>query len=108
MRPIKFRGKHFLNYVYGYYVESNWDDGTRKCFIFDDDGNSWQIYAGSAEQLVGYDADGNEVYEGDGVIDIEDGEMPWGGNPRLAVVDEDCNFLGDIGDSFEDVKLKES
>ena len=69
--PIKFRGKHFWMYVYGYYIERNWYDGGRRCFIVQNDGTWSQIYSGSAEQLIGYDADGNEVYEGDKIFDVD-------------------------------------
>lgn len=57
-------------------------------------------------QLVGYDADGNEIFSNDDVVDAEDGNSPWGGNPRVGVVDEDGNFLGDIGDTFEGLRLR--
>ena len=60
----------------------------------------------SLARFIAYDADGNEIYEGDKCVD-EYGDRLFGGNPRLAVVDEDGNFLGDIGDSFEDISLKE-
>lgn len=65
MIPIKFRGKSTETgkYVYGdfvHYVPLSTFPG-----IVDEDGFVHEVYPNSVAQLVGYDADGREVYEGD-------------------------------------------
>ena len=83
--PIKFRGRNGIGeYVYGYYVpwhlcsevlraatvgqcralNEPWTD---KAGLIDKDGCTAIVEADSVAQLVGYDAAGNELYEGDGV-----------------------------------------
>ena len=62
--PIKFRGKRIdgNGYVYGdlehKYSRDIWID----CF---------EVYPESVSQLVGYDVDGKELYEGDEVVPFE-------------------------------------
>ena len=66
-RPIKFRGRdqngkfHYgdLNHSDKYVLISN--DGKPRIFVDPD----------SVAQLVGYDANGNEVYEGDALISVD-------------------------------------
>ena len=69
MRPIKFRGRdvHTGKYRYG--------DITQTAIgILMDDG--YEVASDSIAQLVGYDKNGNEVYEGDTVIEeYLDGEV---------------------------------
>lgn len=80
--PIKFRGRFFIrsfessgiksslndgDYVYGGYAHMKFsfeydDEGD---FIIDNSGIAWLVYPDSVVQLVGYDIDGKEVYEGD-------------------------------------------
>lgn len=65
MKEIKFRGVDLETgeYVYGdfvHYVPMSTFNG-----IVDKDGFVREIKFGSERQLVGYDKDGNEVYEGD-------------------------------------------
>jgi len=62
-RPIKFRGRCIGNgtFVYGD-LTHNFDD----VYV-----NGWQVKPESVAQLVGYDANGNEVYEGDELISID-------------------------------------
>lgn len=67
MRPIKFRGKSKFNgeIVFGDLTHSR----TGKAIYIEDD----QVEPESVAQLVGYDADGKEIYEGD-VIQTPDGK----------------------------------
>lgn len=79
--PVKFRGSIWLkgldpsdinatlddgDFVYGGYARMKFlfedDEGD---FIIDNNGTAFLVYPGSVAQLCGYDADGNEVYEGD-------------------------------------------
>ena len=61
MRPIKFRGRRLDNdnFVYGYFSRYH-----NKPLV-----DGFMVYPDSVAQLVGYDADGNEVYEGDEFTD---------------------------------------
>lgn len=63
--PIKFRGKDVDTdkYVYGDLVHG--DDG----FVFINNKNIYRVYPESVSQLVGYDANGEEVYTDDIVVD---------------------------------------
>ena len=72
MREIKFRGlaisdscgESVKKMVYGDLTQT-WN----KVMILDwDDGDIYEVEPKSAVQLVGYDAKGNEVYEGDELI----------------------------------------
>lgn len=60
MRPIKFRGRDLTGEMrFGHYVT----DGGHPYIIED---HVWcEVEPDSVAQLVGYDANGNEVYEGD-------------------------------------------
>lgn len=66
--PIKFRGETFEGkIVYGdfvHYVPMSTFNG-----IVDKDGYVHEIKRDSERQLAGYDADGNELYEYDTVVD---------------------------------------
>ena len=75
MRTIKFRGRYVKDYIgneyvaegemiYGGYVELN-----GKPHIIPHD-MALQVQPGSVAQLIGIDANGREVYEGDTVIRI--------------------------------------
>lgn len=64
MRPIKFRGVEFFSkrHVYGQTIRET-EDG------FDIwSGDDW-THCTDLAQLVGYDRDGREVYEGDVIVD---------------------------------------
>lgn len=81
--PIKFRGRFWLKddyietthkdgeLVYGGYARLKFlfDDGEGDYILIDDDKTSAPqallVYPDSVAQLVGYDANGDEVYEGD-------------------------------------------
>ena len=76
MRTIKFRGQRikFKNngeLVYGYFSMNG-----RTALIWYDEGRAGAIVdPDSVAQLVGYDKDGNEVYEGDKVTsEVYEGE----------------------------------
>ena len=66
MRPIKFRGREFFSkkFIFGQTIRQT-DDG------FDMwTGDDW-AHCTDLVQLVGYDANGNEVYEGDELISVD-------------------------------------
>lgn len=91
IRPIKFRGT-VISRKAAVGREADIGDIVTGSLIIEDDGftQSYWIrhkkkdYAAidypvdpdSVAQLVGYDKDGNEVYEGDIIIDENDEEMP--------------------------------
>lgn len=58
--PIKFRGKSVIGEVYGYFAKRE-----GKAYIINDIGTWVSVDEDSVVQLIGYDADGNEIYEGD-------------------------------------------
>lgn len=65
----KFRGESYRGgrFVYGYYVQ--FPSGDESIIPEDVPMGDWEpIKAGSARQLVGYDADGAEIYEGDEIL----------------------------------------
>ena len=66
-RPIKFRGKTCDDnlFIYGDYQFVSC--GGKRHFIADDSGR-YEVYFDTITQLVGYDADGNEIYEGDKIV----------------------------------------
>ena len=85
--PIKFRGSVWLKGLDPSDINATLDDGdfvfggyARMKFLFEDDegdfiinnnGTAFLVYPDSVAQLIGYDADGNEVYEGDKLFDEE-------------------------------------
>lgn len=99
MRPIKFRGKSFKTgkLVYGDLIQSKGATGIIATDINDviQDAKRHNIPKGligvepeTVAQLVGYDCDGNEVYEGD-VIQTPEGKDylidDWGLTDRVFV-----------------------
>lgn len=75
MRPIKFRGRRNDNgeLVYGSYVREVYSDIGTIHAIIDEGGEEFLVDENSVAQLVGYDKNGAEVYEGDTVINPRDG-----------------------------------
>ena len=69
MRTIKFRGRsvYLDDYVYGYPIPGF--GGKWWIYPAPDEPNE-PVYTGTIEQLVGYDKNGNEVYEGDTVVNV--------------------------------------
>ena len=67
--PIKFRGKEILSgeYVYGDLVHMG--PGFLIYPFFEDE--AFAVQNDSVARLVGYDADGKEIYEGDTVFDAD-------------------------------------
>lgn len=101
MIPIKFRGiDAFGRYHYGDVWQRN--DGT---VLFDRKTHVWiRVSPNSIAQLVGYDCDGNEVYEGD-VLVLEHGGNIFEYTAHLnafATADNGCYIVG-----FSNLKLKE-
>lgn len=64
--PIKFKGESAIGTIYGYYVERE-----GKTYIVNTFGTWVSIDAESVAQLVGYDDEGNEIYENDRLIFID-------------------------------------
>ncbi|MBR2519712.1 MAG: hypothetical protein IKE46_08010 [Selenomonadaceae bacterium] len=69
-RPIKFRARNEYGEVfYGSFDE---DTCTIDCW---DIAETVVVERDSVAQLVGYDADGNEVYEGDELVSVDNGTV---------------------------------
>ena len=67
MRTIKFRGTTTKNKtVYGFLVQLR---GQTTFKILDKTMDLWRVRTDTIAQLVGYDCDGREVYEGDILVD---------------------------------------
>lgn len=96
MREIKFRGKSKYSdkIIFG---DLNHSSDGESIFIDDE-----VVYPESVAQLVGYDADGNEIYEGDTVIYWNDEDVKI----RFSAETDTCSYLGIAGDKFFDCKLK--
>ena len=58
--PIKFRADSVIGEIFGWYVERE-----NKPYILTSGGAYVSVDKDSVTQLVGYDAEGNEVYEND-------------------------------------------
>lgn len=72
-RPIKFRGRD----AYGKLHYGDLWQRTDGMIIFDHDEHLWQrVHPESVAQLVGFDCDGREVYEGDIIVDENGNETP--------------------------------
>ena len=106
MREIKFRGRAISDscgepvnkMVYGD-ITQGWD----KVTIFDwSDGDFYEVDPDSVAQLVGYDADGAEVYEGDTVRHFT-GELV---KVRLSGETDTYSYLGVAGEKFDDCRLE--
>ena len=78
-RPIKFRGKekYTLRRVYSDCLfQSNEGSGVIRYGLLEPNRNEWTIvYPNSVAQLVGYDDNGKEVYEGDIIVDVHGYEL---------------------------------
>ena len=92
MREIKFRGKTIGGLiVFGSYYYENLDDIGEIPIIMDEHGEENVVYPESVAQLVGYDANGKEVYEGDKLIDRDGRRIKAALRPNftsIAVLDE--------------------
>ena len=93
-RVIKFRGRVPENYhhyggqtVYGslvtYPENASWNQGYPNWIVPLDYRRSFPVDENSVAQLVGYDADGREVYEGDTITNGQGYEttVQYGDNP---------------------------
>lgn len=56
--PIKFKGESVLGTIYGYFVKRE-----GKAYIYNEIGTGVTVDEKSVEQLIGYDAEGKEIYE---------------------------------------------
>jgi len=75
--PIKFRGRRPSGeWIYGSYVK-----GEKYSYIIDNEHGQCLVEPGSVAQLVGYDKNGDEVYEGDvlefDTPDLQDHTKVW-------------------------------
>lgn len=98
-RPIKFRGRVPENYhhyggdtVYGslviYPENAPYSQGYPNWIVPIDDRRSYPVEEDSISQFVGCDSAGNEVYEGDTVIDKRGGEttVDYRDNPDFIAI----------------------
>ena len=69
MRQIKFRARDLNGYVIYGGISRN-----GQAIVLDDYGSCAQVDPASVAQLVGHDSNGNEVYEGDVLLDELDCE----------------------------------
>ena len=99
MRPIKFRGRNIKTgkIHYGFYSEYPVGGGRIETCIIDKYMDGWEVEPESVAQLVGYDADGKEIYSDDKVIDSSGKE--------LFFKDVSIKF-SEIGGKFDDLTLK--
>ena len=120
--PIKFRGKITNSnrhsngqYVYGWYSEGFNDDGKLVPRIIYDAENPacWcEVEPDSVVQLVGYDANANEIYEGDEVgvyrgafRKLGEGEKPY--DIAIAKLTSEVGSYGELNayDDYQFLKL---
>ena len=92
MRQIKFRGRNLKGeLVYGSYYYEHFTDTPKEIHaIISEYGVEWRVKPESVAQLIGIDAHGREVYEGDTVIRIEGDEdfNPEKAFPMAAAFDD--------------------
>ena len=71
MRPIKFRGRDIETgeYVYAELGQVSEEINPGYLTFLSDDG-FYTVETDTVAQLVGYDANGNEVYEGDTLVSV--------------------------------------
>lgn len=101
MREIKFRGERTDNgkMIYGDFIHSHSYKG--KVLISEERRiavPAHYVEAESVAQFIGYDADGNEFYSDDTLIDSSGVEIP---------VEDLIIRYSEIGDNFYNFKLKE-
>ena len=118
MRQIKFRGVCFKTgkMVYGNYIGvpnsaliivpatfSEYEHHTAKLMEYTDGNTTYHYYCkvysvkpDSVAQLIGYDQDGNEVYEDDKLVDVD----------GLAVDADVALQMWELGDKFGNYKLR--
>lgn len=89
-RIIKFRGRWVDDgeYVFGEFGQGA-TSGEPVIYFYDKDAQQWvgaTIYPDTVAQLVGYDKNGNEVYEGDILLDEHN-------NEHIAEIYDRPNFL---------------
>ena len=63
--PIKFRGKDVQSGEYVYFRLEDYIDEVGKYYRVGEDEYCHYVKIAELEQLVGYDVDGKEIYEGD-------------------------------------------
>ena len=75
MRPIKFRG-HSIGadkMVYGEYAQAFMGGNPQICYFDEHGWTCTEVDPDSIAQLVGFDRNGEEVYEGDNICNPNDG-----------------------------------
>lgn len=112
--PIKFRGKikDSDEYICGWYAEGFNDDGKMVPRIIYDTENPaywYEVEPESVVQLVGYDVEGNEVYEGDEINvyrgafrQLKENEAPY--DVALVKVRSDVGNYGEL-DAYDDYQF---
>lgn len=104
--PIKFRGRCIETgeYVFGDFKTTNHLEPNQALITSTDitRANAWVVDADSVAQLCGYDADGNEVYEGDKVkVGDEVVTVHWNNNCTCVAV----TWANGLSDSFGTVRF---
>lgn len=108
-RPIKFRGRRSDNgeLVYGSYCHEVYRDLGTLHAIIDEGGEEFIVEEDSIAQLVGYDQDGNEVYEGDELTGNYEGvDIEY--VARLKAYANSSHPTGVIRFRFDNLTLKEA
>lgn len=99
MRKIKFRAKSFWTgrMVFGDLVHNN-EGEPEICYVDDNKVRAAAICPESVAQLVGYDADGNEVYEGDVLVNESGGEFQASFKSVITSLNNscDCRYLENL------------
>ena len=91
--PIKFRGLTVGSFrtIYGVGVVYG-KINPHTAYLIQDDFTTEQVIFDSIKQLIGYDADGNEIYEGDRIIFCGNKLVPFGGKILFEIAELRTNY----------------